>query len=68
MIGIIDYGSGNIGALTNILEHEGLKYKLVSTKTEMVDVEKLILPNNVCSLTEQLSCCLIGLIDVLNFM
>lgn len=68
MIGIIDYGSGNIGALMNILEHEGIKYKLVSNKTEILEVEKLILPG-VSSFDRTMQ--LLSnrdLIEVLNFM
>jgi glutamine amidotransferase len=44
MIGIIDYGVGNINAFINILKQIGVPYKRVSNESELVNVQKLILP------------------------
>lgn len=44
MISIIDYGVANIGALLNMLQRIGVKAHIVSSKSEIVDSEKLILP------------------------
>ncbi|MBM3453662.1 MAG: imidazole glycerol phosphate synthase subunit HisH [Bacteroidetes bacterium] len=44
MIGIINYGSGNIQAVANIYKRVGLSHKIVNTKNDFDEVEKLILP------------------------
>jgi glutamine amidotransferase len=44
MIGIINYGSGNIQAVANIYKRVGVSYKILNTKNDFDDVEKLILP------------------------
>lgn len=44
MIGIINYGSGNIQAVANIYKRAGIPYKIVNSKGDFDEVEKLILP------------------------
>jgi glutamine amidotransferase len=44
MIGIINYGSGNIQAVANIYKRVGISHKIVNAKSDFDDVEKLILP------------------------
>lgn len=44
MIGIINYGSGNIQAVANIYKRVGISHKIVNTKNDFDEVEKLILP------------------------
>lgn len=44
MIGIIDYGSGNIQAIKNIYKNLKIPCKFVSTPAELEDVTKIILP------------------------
>jgi glutamine amidotransferase len=44
MIGIINYGSGNIQAVANIYKRVGVSFKIVNTKNDFDEVEKLILP------------------------
>jgi len=44
MIGIINYGSGNIQAVANIYKRVGITHKIVNTKNDFDEVEKLILP------------------------
>lgn len=44
MIGLINYGSGNIGAIANILEQENIKYMLINKSNELINVKKIILP------------------------
>jgi glutamine amidotransferase len=44
MIGIINYGSGNIQAVANIYKRVGITHKIVNTKNDFNEVEKLILP------------------------
>ena len=44
MIGIINYGSGNIQAVANIYKRVGITHKIVNTKNDLDEVEKLILP------------------------
>lgn len=44
MIGIINYGSGNIQAIANIYNRVGVAYKIVSNSKEISTVDKLILP------------------------
>ena len=44
MIGIIDYGMGNLGSVTNAFRFLELEAKIVSRKHEMDDCRALILP------------------------
>ena len=44
MIGIINYGLGNIQAFANIYKKLDIEYKIVSSKEELIDVDKIILP------------------------
>ena len=45
MIGIIDYGRGNLFSLTSALEYLGYKYVLIVNAEELSqDFEKIILP------------------------
>ena len=44
MIGIIDYGVGNIKAFTNIQNNLNISYKIVNKVDDFQDVSKLILP------------------------
>ena len=42
MIGLINYGSGNIGAIANILDKENIPYMLINKPNELVKVKKII--------------------------
>lgn len=44
MIGLINYGSGNIGAIANILEKENIQYMIINKPNELIKVKKIILP------------------------
>lgn len=44
MIGVLDYGVGNIGSITNMLSRIGAEAKLLKTCDDFDDVERLILP------------------------
>ena len=45
MIGIIDYGMGNVGSVESMINHLGYyKTKIVKTPEELNDVDKIILP------------------------
>jgi glutamine amidotransferase len=44
MITIINYGSGNIGALANIYEKYSIPYKIATSSSEIENAEKIILP------------------------
>ena len=44
MIGIIDYGLGNVRAFLNVYRRLGVPVKLVSSKGELKNVDRLILP------------------------
>jgi glutamine amidotransferase len=44
MIGLINYGSGNIGAIANILEQENINYTIINKPEELSEVKKIILP------------------------
>lgn len=44
MITIIDYGSGNISAISNIYERLNIPYKIAKTPSDIVGAEKLFLP------------------------
>ena len=44
MIGIIDYGLGNIKAFSNIYKSLDIKYRIVQKSAELIDITKIILP------------------------
>lgn len=44
MIGVIDYGIGNVGSIVNMLKKIGAEAKLISTVDEIACMDKLILP------------------------
>lgn len=44
MIGILNYGSGNLKSLCNSLNYLGIKYKIVKDKKTLKKVSKLIIP------------------------
>lgn len=44
MIGIINYGSGNIRAIGNIFDQHNVKYIVANSPDDLTDVTKLILP------------------------
>ena len=44
MIGIINYGAGNIGSIENMLLRMSADYKIINTPEELLIVDKLILP------------------------
>lgn len=44
MIGIINYGSGNIFSIKNIIDHLGLRYKIISNPEYIKNCDKIILP------------------------
>ena len=46
MIGIINYGSGNVQAIANIYNRTNIPYKIIHKSDELNDVDKLILPTD----------------------
>jgi len=44
MIGILNYGSGNIKSLSNALENIEEEYKIVNNKNHFKEISKLIIP------------------------
>lgn len=44
MIGIIDYGSGNISAIAHIYKRQNIPFYVVSKPDELVNADRLILP------------------------
>lgn len=44
MIGIIDYGSGNVNAIGAIYQNLNLPFKFISNVNDFVGIEKIILP------------------------
>ena len=48
MIGIMDYGGGNLGSMSNALDFLGVKFKLSQSQKELEDCNALVLPG-VCS-------------------
>ena len=44
MIGIIDYGLGNISAFQEIIKKLNLEYKIIFTKDDLANIEKVIMP------------------------
>ncbi|WP_239687999.1 MULTISPECIES: imidazole glycerol phosphate synthase subunit HisH [Pseudomonas] len=43
-ISVIDYGSGNLASVVNMIRHEGGEAQIISTPEQLVGAEKLILP------------------------
>ena len=44
MIGILNYGSGNITSLSNSLNEISIKHILINNPKELKNIEKLIIP------------------------
>jgi glutamine amidotransferase len=44
MIGILNYGLGNVSAFVNIYKKLGVACKLVEKQVDLIDIDKLILP------------------------
>jgi glutamine amidotransferase len=44
MIGIVNYGSGNVRAIGNIYDILRIEYKVIDNPSDLQDVERLILP------------------------
>ncbi len=44
MIGVVDYGAGNLRSVTNALDAVGAGYRIVDNGSELGDVDKVILP------------------------
>lgn len=44
MIGIIDYGSGNIKSIVNVIDQMGINYILSGNKSELSICDKILLP------------------------
>lgn len=44
MIGIIDYGMGNLSSVANALEHLGVTNRLLESPDQMVECDQVILP------------------------
>ncbi|MDC6479158.1 imidazole glycerol phosphate synthase subunit HisH [Flavobacteriaceae bacterium] len=44
MIGLINYGSGNIAAIANIFEKENIQHMVINKPSELNKVKKIILP------------------------
>ena len=44
MIGIVDYGSGNIYAIATIFKNLNIPHKIISKPEELEEASKLILP------------------------
>ena len=44
MIGILNYGSGNLKSLSNALNYLGIKYKIIKNKNSLKKISKLIIP------------------------
>lgn len=44
MIGIVDYGMGNLGSVKNALDYIGANAKVVTHPKELGDVDKIVLP------------------------
>ena len=44
VIGVVDYGAGNLFSLGNSLDSLGIPYRLVKTAGELADADRVILP------------------------
>ena len=67
-ISIVNYGSGNIGSIYNMIKRAGVEAEIVHTPQEIYAAERLILPgvgafDTVMSKLNSVS----GLVDCLNF-
>ena len=43
-IGIINYGTGNLENIKNVLDHLKVKFKEISSSNEIKNIDKIILP------------------------
>ena len=43
-IGIINYSTGNIASITNVLDFLGSRYKIIVEKRDFKNIDKIILP------------------------
>ena len=43
-VGILDYGAGNLKNVCRAIEHLGYSYRLVSSGSDVFDIDKLIIP------------------------
>ncbi|ALV23675.1 glutamine amidotransferase WbuY [Campylobacter iguaniorum] len=66
MIGIVDYGVGNIKAFSNIYKNLNLDYRVLQSKYDFVGVDKLILPGVGSFDHAMLSLQNSGMFDILN--
>ncbi|CUU87611.1 imidazole glycerol phosphate synthase subunit HisH [Campylobacter hyointestinalis] len=66
MIGIIDYGVGNIKAFANIYKNLNFDYKILQSKSDFTGVDKLILPGVGSFDHAMLSLQNSGMFDILN--
>ena len=44
MIHVLDYGAGNVGSVTRMIEHVGGQSRRVSDPASLVDAMKIVLP------------------------
>lgn len=44
MIHVLDYGAGNVGSVTRMIEHVGGQSRRVSDPASLVDATKIVLP------------------------
>ena len=68
MIGIVDYGMGNIKAFSNIYKSLNVPHKIVKAEEHLKDVEKIILPG--VGAFDHAMLCLekSGLLETLNYL
>lgn len=66
MIGIVDYGMGNIKAFSNIYKQLGIPFKIINSVEDFIGVEKIILPG--VGAFDHAMMCLgkSGLLEILN--
>lgn len=68
MIGIIEYGSGNIGAISNLLSQQNISHNIVTKPEDILISDKLILPGVSAFDTTMKLLKHKKIIEVLNFM
>jgi imidazole glycerol-phosphate synthase subunit HisH len=66
MTTVIDYKTGNLGSIQNILNHIGEKSVVTSDKSEIARAEKIILPGVGAFDTGMSNLMKLGIIDILN--
>lgn len=66
MITIIDYKTGNLGSIQNILKKIGVESIITSDKNEIANAKKLILPGVGSFDTGMSNLSALGIIDILN--